>query len=407
MVTDRVLVCLALFLLVCACGDADSLASDSDLAGTDGSPLESKIVENAGSGAWGADDAWRLEEVMAAGTGSGSERPFGDVSGLDVDEAGNVYVADKLAQEIRVFDGAGNPLRTIGRAGSGPGEFGGNIGGVFVIGQELIVPDVANQRVSRFALSGTFIDSRRVSAEAGVPIRWDVADGRLVAQRRRVVPGDRDVVEGDRIVSLTPPEDTLVLLPPGQAVQITGEGPIIRQFHPEPVWDSTYDGRLVIAMTDEWRFVVRDAGGRVEWVATRPMETARTSSADRDAVRTSLREMYTRQGIPAAAREAVIDRMEFADRLPALTSVIFGPNDSLWVRHFVAPSTSERGRTRVLVEEMGSTDWSVFDATGHYLGDVSFPTDFTPVQVVDDRFYGVVFNEHDVQSVRSYRVVTE
>lgn len=364
-------------------------------------------VENTVEGAWASDDAWRVEEVLSLGAEPGELDQFGDISGIDVDRDGNVYVADKQAQEIRVFDASGVPVRTIGQAGAGPGEFGGNIGGVFVIGDELVVPDVANQRISRFGLDGVFIGSERVSADRGVPLRWDVADGRLVAQRRTVVPGDEEVTSGDRIVSLTQPEDTLLMLPQGQTVQITGGIPQIRQFEAEPVWDSTYDGRLVTAMRDEWRFEARGRDGAIQWVATLPHSRDRVSNADRESVRESLRTMYDRQGVPPEARDAVVRRMEFAEYLPALTSVTFGPEGSLWVQQFVAPSNASGERTRVLAEDMGSTRWSVFDASGVYLGDVSFPVDFEPVQAVEDRFYGIGHDEFDVQSVKAYRVVTQ
>jgi len=42
---------------------------------------------------------------------------------VDADEAGKVYVLDRKAGQIKVFDPQGNFLRAIGRRGQGPGEF--------------------------------------------------------------------------------------------------------------------------------------------------------------------------------------------------------------------------------------------------------------------------------------------
>lgn len=48
---------------------------------------------------------------------------FGRLSSLDVDSEGRVYVFDSQARNERVFDRDGSLLHTIGRKGSGPGEF--------------------------------------------------------------------------------------------------------------------------------------------------------------------------------------------------------------------------------------------------------------------------------------------
>ena len=384
-------------------GIASCQPSDTDRTVTvpDGVP-----VKVATSAAWGADEAWSLEEVVTVGA---PDVDFVDVVGIDADEAGRIYVADRGAQHVRVLDAGGSPLATIGAPGEGPGEFGSNVGGVFLLGGEVVVPDVSNQRISRFDPDGRFLGSRRVSADGGVPIRWDVAAGRLVAQRRSVVPGDRtpppDVVvslplEGERV-------DTLATLPEGVAVQITGGIPRIRQFEPEPMWDTTAEGRFVTAMSDAWHFETRAPDGALEWVATRAIEAAPASGADRRAVEESLRRMYERRGVPPSISGEVIRRMEFADRLPALASLRFGPRDTLWVQHLVPPAEWGDERVRIFPAQMGSRTWSVFGPEGDYLGEVTFPVEFEPLHASGDLWYGITRDQLDVQSVGVFRVVTE
>jgi len=372
---------------------------------------EGPEVTSSVAGVWSSVDAWVVEEVLSIGAEPDGALQFGDISGVNVDTAGRIYVADKQAQQILVFEPDGSLARVIGQSGEGPGEFGSNIGGVFVLGEQLLVPDVANQRVSRFGLDGVFLDSYRVSADGGIPIRWDVGGGdRLVAQRRAIVPGDQEALSGDPVVTVAgsgEPLDTIATLPPGQGVQITGGIPKISQFTPEAVWDTTADGRFVTAMTSEWRFQVRDASGTVEWIASVPAELKRVSSRDREAVEQALREMYRRQGVPSQISDQVVRAMEFAPDLPAFASIAFGPAGSLWVQHFEAPSESEGERVRVFVEDMGSTDWSVFDRQGHLMGVVSFPVEFRPLQAVGDRFYGIARDDLDVQSVKAFRIVID
>jgi len=48
---------------------------------------------------------------------------LGELSGIAVDPAGNVYASDFSATKIWVFDRTGRSLPGIGRKGQGPGEF--------------------------------------------------------------------------------------------------------------------------------------------------------------------------------------------------------------------------------------------------------------------------------------------
>lgn len=67
---------------------------------------------------------WGLEETLRIGALDGDQALAG-VLDLDVGPDGNVYVAQEFTPHIAVFSPAGDLVRTIGRAGDGPGEFDG------------------------------------------------------------------------------------------------------------------------------------------------------------------------------------------------------------------------------------------------------------------------------------------
>lgn len=67
--------------------------------------------------------------------------------------SGDLYVADTMAHDIKVFDVAGVLLRTIGRRGEGDGEFNFPTHLAFAAG-ELYVTDTLNSRVQIFDASG-------------------------------------------------------------------------------------------------------------------------------------------------------------------------------------------------------------------------------------------------------------
>jgi hypothetical protein len=63
---------------------------------------------------------WRRPRIGSVDSGPAS---FGDIRGYAVNDRGWVFVLDYSTQDVRVFDSPGAFLKTVGRMGSGPGEF--------------------------------------------------------------------------------------------------------------------------------------------------------------------------------------------------------------------------------------------------------------------------------------------
>lgn len=70
---------------------------------------------------------------------------------------GNLYVADSGNHCIRVFDGAGNFIETIGSAGAGDGEFSGPRGLAFDKDGRLYIADSLNNRIQVFEPSPALV----------------------------------------------------------------------------------------------------------------------------------------------------------------------------------------------------------------------------------------------------------
>lgn len=118
--------CALLLLLLANCGTPDSNSiSDADAL----TPL-------------------RLEEELRIGSVDDPDVGFSRIGDVAVDRDGLVYVAETQDLRIRVYDAEGQRvLRTIGRAGQGPGEFG-SISGLGLIGDTLWTTDFRLQRVT-------------------------------------------------------------------------------------------------------------------------------------------------------------------------------------------------------------------------------------------------------------------
>ena len=102
------------------------------------------------------------EELLIGGPEAKGQEVFDDIGEFVVDDAGNFYISDRKEDHIKVFDGAGRYLRTIGRHGQGPGEFEG-IAGLSIVSLtgELVVYDVLQMRFSFFKTDGTYVRDLR------------------------------------------------------------------------------------------------------------------------------------------------------------------------------------------------------------------------------------------------------
>ncbi len=400
------LLCTAPLLHACA------RTETSKWGGTQTDSAGVAIITNPSEGLWAPGDAWTVEEVLSIGSVEGDVvYQFGTIAGVDVDPAGNVYVADQQAQDVRVYDPNGRYLRTLGGPGSGPGEMGRGITGVFVVGDEILVPDLGNQRIDRFDLEGAPLASQRLDLAQGIPLRWDAfSGGRLIVQKRALNIGDSTATpHGDPILTLTAEgeePDTVAVLPIGQSFQVTGGRARIRQFEPEPIWDADPDGRILTGMNDAWRFEVWAADGSLSRVITRPSERKPVTERDKQVFKDAIADLARQQGAPPQAVEALLQQMEFADYFPTFVTIALGPNGSVWVQNFRSGDELAGEGETFDVQDMGSTDWGVFDAEGRYLGIVTFPGRYQPIRAMGDRFYGVARDELDVQSLKVYRVIT-
>jgi hypothetical protein len=81
-----------------------------------------KVVRNSNGPAYG-EIKLELQEDLKIGRADDEKYLFYRLRGIDVDEEGNIYVADMSNYRIQKFDKTGKYLLTFGRKGQGPGEF--------------------------------------------------------------------------------------------------------------------------------------------------------------------------------------------------------------------------------------------------------------------------------------------
>lgn len=400
----------ALFLLApavaCAAGEAQWSGSIRDSAGI-------QIVENAGEPMWAEGEGWTVHEMLRIGTVEADPAyQFGRIGWLAPGSDGRIYVLDDLGQHVKVFSPMGAYERTIGKAGSGPGEMGPSQGGLGFLmvgaGDTVLVPDLANQRVNRWAPDGADAGSFALNLQAGFPVAWQTAPHGMLAEQVRYLDltgAAQQVGRLDVVVLLASDgrvTDTLISFPPGEAIAFTGGMPEWTIYSPETGWSITDAGELLIGVSDRYRIRQHDASGALVRIITMPYEPRPVSDADRQAVLAFFRRIFRDQRVPPAIGEQLIqNNVHFGEYLPAFARAIGGPDGTIWVQHVAAASdmTEAQRDAANFMEDIGAPSWDVLDRDGRFLGVVTMPDRFAPRSIVDDKIYGVWRDELDVQYV--------
>ena len=371
-----------------------------------------QIVRNSLQPVWGEGEAWGLEEVLSIGEAAGDpDYQFGQIAGLDVTSDGRILVLDNQAQHIKVFSVDGVFERTVGQAGSGPGEFGPGAA-VLMVGaaDTVIVPDAGNQRVNVILLGEGESTSFPLSFEEGIPMRWQVSNsGSLVVQRRALNLPNQEAVNLDLIARQAYDGtivDTLLTPPRGDTFSFGGGLPEFHFFAPEPIWTLLNDGTFVHAVNNEYRISATGPDGSVTRVITMPSEPVPVSEQDIEIITGLILRLMEEQGVPPQALDGIEQGISYEDFFPAFTQMRNGPEQSLWVQRNGVPSdmTEDEQENWNPLLDQGSDEWDVFDADGRFMGFVTMPERFTPFSLKGDLFYGVWRDEFEVQYVKVYRV---
>ena len=123
-----------------------------------------------------------LEPLFRVGTVDGPEvTRFSTISDLEADADGRLYVLDRQAAELRIFEADGEPVGRFGGPGEGPGEFMAPNGIRWLTpGGSLVIIDQSGGRYSIMTSEGDFVRSvRRDLGYFGWVFEGGVADGRV------------------------------------------------------------------------------------------------------------------------------------------------------------------------------------------------------------------------------------
>lgn len=400
---------LSASLCLAACGDGEGRGGDWQGSVTDSAGV--RVVTSAGDGLWAPEEGWTVEEDLRIGSAEGEpEYQFGQIAGIDVASDGRIFVLDQQARDVRVFDREGRFVARIGKAGSGPGELGQGAGPVFVgPGDTVSVPDVGQQRVTRYTPGGEPAGSFPVAMSDGIAVKWmETPDGELVQQTMILALPHQAAVEPGNILlrrnasgEIT---DTLMVMPAGQTMDFSSGQPRMTLFAPEPMWALGPQGHLVYGNNSVYRLEVFGPGGELERVIAKERERDPISESDQQEFRRVIREAWEQAGMPPQAMDMMAQALHFADYYPAYANLFGGPAGSVWVQGVQSPEDVRESGATFDLQDIGGPEWEVFDNEGRLLGVVRMPPRFTPLLFRGDHIYGVLRDDRDVQYATRMRV---
>ena len=187
--------------ILALCTDARHLSPQESFSATDSAGI--RIVENS-EPAWSAGAGWRLgtEPTLTIGAVTGDPNYlFQGISHALRLEDGTIVVADRGANELRLFDAAGGFIRSLGGPGEGPGEFQ-LLNEVWTRGDTILVSDNIQSRISVFGRGGDVLETIPVEVAPGRGSRSpksEFADGSLLvlnAPTGGIGLGTGDVIAG-------------------------------------------------------------------------------------------------------------------------------------------------------------------------------------------------------------------
>lgn len=312
--------------------------------------------EMHGEGGFRLVEDLRIGDVLGEGPGA-----LGNVVSLAVDGHGAFYVADRTARQVLVFDAEGTFVRSLGRAGDGPGEFRWALGGVGIAWQapdRLWVSEPPS--LSVLGASGQLLAAPIGGLDLGtaVPPRVDQAGFAYYGRRSPWNPGEPfnlaalgiasvekyAVSDADEVVHV----GSLKLDPPPTVIRQgpvdAGETTVMFQMsmlpmQPELLWTIGPDGHAWVANTSEYRVhEVAFSGDTLRTVELR-REPDPLVGAERDSLAEA--EGFEPDELPEFRR--MFDRIDVA------------PDGYLWVQRRMSNRTFT---------------WDIFDPCGRFEGTV-------------------------------------
>jgi len=365
---------IALSLIACDDPAPERRSAVRDSAGV-------TIVES-GDPRWGVGVGWSVAEEPSVVIGEVEGPPEYTLSQVTAPirlDDGTIVFGTNGTAELRFYDETGRHLRSAGRQGEGPGDFG-YIGTIGRYGRDsLVVWDVNLHRVSVWDRDGNFGRTFAGPADGAYAVPGVFHDGVLLI--RRFQPSAVSGLNEDSatLARMTPSGDVEELGTFFDAEWFTGtSGSSIRRPYGRSGELDVEGDRFYHADGASLEIREFDEKGTV----LRILRTDRPRRPVTEDEITALVDRMTSVGLPSLreSRAELYAELSFPDLHPALRSIEVDAAGNVWVL-------------------TGGSSWTVFGADGRLLGDVEMPEGLAVAEIGEDHVLGRARDELRVQRV--------
>jgi hypothetical protein len=352
-------------------------------AGAAQSPQAPEIVKNGKRPVPPAGFRFSLEPLWTAGGETSPEGGFADVTAVAVDPAGAAFVLDGKDCRVAVFDAGGKFVRTFGRKGQGPGELNGPIGIFVTPGNEIMVEESLNRRLSYFTPEGKFLRQRSTAQGMGMGLAGLVMDGRgRMAGRSLFMDGGKIGFEIRVYDADLKPGAVLARIEMANLGGLKID-PLTQA--PGLVIAPDERGRLFLGSVEGYRIRVLDFDGRVSRAVERDYDPVPVRKEDLDRLSKII------GGMPATGGLNLKEMIQIPDVYPAYLIFVVDPDGRILVR------THDRGKDEK--EHL----FDVFDAQGRYVHRFASRADFLLWR--NGRLFGTEEDPDGFVLLKCFRVV--
>lgn len=392
MTTPRCTAFLILGAFACG-GNTDAPQVERTMVG------DTTVVRTLAGSAWG-DSITVTEELRVGSLDGAAELQFGRIEGFARVPGGGFVLYDGTVPALRQFDADGRHVRTLGRAGAGPGEYGDNTGVAVTRDGVVLQYDVVNSRINRYlAADGSVLPAWPVHSQlfTGDAFVLDTADAvhyRFLRTEPQSIDEEWDVVF-QKLTANGELADTVEA--PYQ--RETGPRPPRTQLHPRKWWVLSPLGHRIAGHSVTYDITVYRPEG--------PLRISRAIAPTpwHPPLRKEYQELFD-AGIRAQGGTPV----EIPEMMPAFTALLPMRDGRLWVQvqdstvplapDEIRPATPEQPTITWGIRPA----WDVFDPDGGFLGRVRLPRRTSVVEALGDTIWAIARGEVDEQYVVRYRI---
>lgn len=317
-----------------------------------------------------------LREEIAIGNKEGREEDMLlQPIDIDTDDDGNMYILDRKALHIKVYDGQGQLVRTIGKKGQGPGEFQSPSDIQITPQKEILVCDPVVRKLLFFRLDGSFL--RELSAGK----MW--LFGRAKVDSKGNVIGDHTIIDQEArsdLIKFSPllkPTFTIGSFP-------IAKPPVFNPYFPLVFFDVTQEDKIVWGITTEYEFRVINPDGQLVKRILKDHRPERLTKEDQEK---RSKEIWGDSPVPSDVR------VDWPASFPAFQEFTMDDRGWLLVRTYEKTSDPK------------ASSYDIFDGEGRYIARILLAQ--RPRHWKKGKLYTIEEDEESYRSVKKYSVSWE